>query len=225
MKKETIDRINKFGKESIPFVASISYDSPDEDIVCTEEDAPKYGISYKYCNTTASDTTPSEHLPKYNLEAHYIDFESYNDKFNRIKKLLDNGTVELVNLCVKTPLSTDVSLEEIYKHSKASLVVMLNGRFVCFTPEIFTCIEGNTITTYPMKGTISADIPNAQAVLLNNPKEHDEQVGICELMKEELSAVSTDINIDKFRYFTKVKTVKGDIWQTSSQISGSLKPE
>ena len=225
MKKETIDRINKFGKEFVPFVALISYDSPHEDIVCTVENASKYGISYKYCDNSVSTTAAAEPTPRYSFKKHYIDFESYNDKFDRVKKLLDNGTVELVNLCLKTPLSTELSLQEIYDRSKASLVVMLDGRFVCFTPEIFTCIDGSTITTYPMKGTISADIPDAQTVLLNNSKEYDEQVRICRLMKQELSAVSHNINIDKFRYFTKVQTVKGDIWQTSSQISGILKPE
>ena len=222
MKKEIIEQINHYSKTAVPFIALISYDCPDEDIVCTVEDAAKHGISFKYEGEALPNEAPP---PCYTLVPHYMDFDHYNEQFRQVKKSLDSGAVSLVNLCVKTPLSTDLSLEQIYQHSNAKLVVMLRDRFVCFTPELFVEMDAHTLTTYPMKGTISAAIADAQNVLLRNPKEHDEQVRMCQMMQQELSAVSNHIRIERFRYFTQVHTMQGTIWQTSSEISGRLLPE
>lgn len=225
MNKTTIERLNGFGRQSVPFVALISYDRPEADVVCPLEEASKHGIRFKYEDNTSESQENAEKSPHYALDIRPVDFETYKTAFEKAQQRMAKDHVGLINLCMKTGLQTDLSLAEIYRYSKAKLVVLYDRHFVCFTPEIFVEIENDTITTHPMKGTIGADVPNAREVLLNDPKEHDEQVAVCQWMQQELSAVSDDVKIDKFRYFTKVKTVKGDIWQTSSQISGRLKPE
>jgi para-aminobenzoate synthetase component 1 len=225
MNNLTVEKLNEYGRKSVPFVALISYDRPDADVVCPLEMASEQGISFRYEDDTLYNIENVQNPPNYILDIQPVDFETYKIAFDNAQQRMKKENVALINLCMKTDLQTNLSLSDIYRHSRAKLVVMYDKHFVCFSPEIFVEIENDKISTYPMKGTIGADIPNACEVLLNDPKEHNEQVAICQCMQQELSAVSTNVGIDKFRYFTKVKTVKGDIWQTSSQISGTLKPE
>lgn len=221
MKVETIEKINQLSKENSAFVAIISYDCPDNDIICPIEKTQEQGIFFKYYDKYIKRTD----IPKYACILTPVDFEIYKKAFDKVQNYIQKGDIDLINLCFKTGIETNLSLEQIYEYSNAPLVVMLRNKFVCFTPEIFVNIEGNRISTFPMKGTISANIPNAKEILLNDQKEHKEQVIICELMKNELARVSTNINVDRFRYFTHVENKNGNIWQTSSEISGILKPE
>lgn len=221
MKTETVEKINQLSKDKSAFVAIISYDCPDNDIVCPIDKIKEQGIYFKYYDKY----TKRADISKYVCNPIPVDIEIYRKAFDKVQNYLQNGDINLINLCFRTDIETNLSLKQIYEYSNAPLVVMLNNKFVCFTPEIFVNIEKNKISTFPMKGTISANIPNAKEILLNDQKEYNEQVMICELMKNELSRVSTNINIDKFRYFTHVKNKNGDIWQTSSEISGILKPE
>ena len=225
MNQTTIEQLNAYGKQSTPFLALISYDCPEADVVCPLEDASEHGIRFKYENATLANQDDTKQELRYMLDIRPVDFEIYQTAFNKTQQRMAKDNVALLNLCMKTDLQTDLSLADIYRYSKSKLVVIYDRHFVCFTPEIFVEIENDNISTHPMKGTIGAEVPNAREVLLNDQKEHDEQVAICQCMQQELSAVSTNVKIDKFRYFTKVTTVKGDIWQTSSQISGKLKPE
>lgn len=224
MNNATIKLLNEYGNHAVPFVALISYDQSETDIVCPIEEAPERGIYYRY-EEEASATNAKEPAPRYQMCAGPVDFETYKKAFDEAQYRMKQNNVRLLNLCFKTPLQIDLDLEEIYQYSKAKLVLLYEKHFVCFTPEIFVTTENGKITTHPMKGTIGADVPNAREVLLNDMKEYDEQVAICALMGNELSSVSDNVKIDSFRYFTRVKTVKGDIWQTSSQISGVLRPE
>lgn len=135
---------------------------------------------------------------------------------------MKNGDCELLNLCFPTPFKSDLKLKEIYRYSSAPLKIMLKNNFVCFTPEIFVEIENGVIKTFPMKGTIDAKIKNAKEKLLNDKKEFDEQMIVTKLMQNDLSAVASSVEIKKFRYFSKIKTRKGKILQTSSEICGIL---
>lgn len=94
--------------------------------------------------------------------------------------------------------------------------------FVCFSPETFVRIKGGRIYSYPMKGTLDASLPNAEKLLMEDRKEAAEHATIVDLIRNDLSRVAEDVRVDKYRYVDVLHTNKGDILQTSSEISGRL---
>ena len=94
--------------------------------------------------------------------------------------------------------------------------------FVCFSPETFIRIKGGRIYSYPMKGTLDASLPDAEKLLMEDRKEAAEHATIVDLIRNDLSRVAEDVRVDKYRYIDVLHTNKGDILQTSSEISGRL---
>ena len=134
---------------------------------------------------------------------------------------LKNGDTELVNLTFATEISP-VSLPEVYQNASAKYKMLYKDDWVCFSPEIFVKIEDNLIKTYPMKGTISATIPDAEATLLHNEKEIDEHHKVVRLLSDDLQKVATNVHTTRFRYVDVIKKSTGDLLQTSSEIVGEL---
>ena len=94
--------------------------------------------------------------------------------------------------------------------------------FVCFSPETFVRIKGGRIYSYPMKGTLDASLPNAEKQLMEDRKEAAEHATIVDLIRNDLSRVAENVRVDKYRYIDVLHTNKGNILQTSSEISGRL---
>jgi para-aminobenzoate synthetase component 1 len=76
-----------------------------------------------------------------------------------------------------------------------------------------------------MKGTIDASIPDAEKIILRDPKELAEHVTIVDLLRNDLSQVATDVQVSRFRYIEKIVTNQKDLLQVSSEIRGSLPPD
>ncbi|EDO9794063.1 aminodeoxychorismate synthase component I [Campylobacter fetus] len=204
--------LNSF--QNTPFIAIISYDKPDDSIICSPQNAIKLGIKFKL---NAVNQTPI----RYFLEKYPISFEEYKKSFDKVINHQRNGNSYLLNLCFKTKIKTNLNLEDIYNHSNAAAVIYKKDDFVCFTPEPFVIIKDGFIHTFPMKGTINADIPNAKELLLNDQKEFSEQAMMTDLMRNDLNMVATDVKVERFRYIERVK----NLYQTSSHISGKLRKE
>ena len=73
-----------------------------------------------------------------------------------------------------------------------------------------------------MKGTIDADIENAQNIILSDSKEIAEHNTIVDLIRNDLSLVAENVVVDEFRYLSHIQTSHRNLWQVSSQISGEL---
>jgi para-aminobenzoate synthetase component 1 len=73
-----------------------------------------------------------------------------------------------------------------------------------------------------MKGTIDANIDKAEELLLNDEKEVAEHHTIVDLIRNDLSIVATDVQVDRLMYIDRICTNRGDLLQMSSQISGQL---
>ena len=73
-----------------------------------------------------------------------------------------------------------------------------------------------------MKGTIRADIPNADHIILNDYKERAEHHTIVDLIRNDLNRVATDVRVERFRYIDRLVTNRGEILQVSSQVTGNL---
>ncbi len=93
---------------------------------------------------------------------------------------------------------------------------------MCFSPESFVKIKGKTISSFPMKGTIDATLPNAEDLILNDEKETAEHYTIVDLIRNDLNLVSKNVRVERFRFTQKIDTAKGKILQVSSEICGDV---
>lgn len=192
-------------------------DFKGEKFHCYRQDQLKhYDIEYSFNGTISSSNRP--HNPKFNP----ICIEEYTKKFNQIQEQIQAGNTYLLNLTQPTPINSDYTLHEIYTMANAPYKFRVGEEFVCFSPEPFINIEGNKIHTFPMKGTIDANIPNAIDQIIHDPKELAEHTMIVDLLRNDLGIVSKDIKVEEFRYITTIETGNKKLHQVSSHISGQL---
>ena len=230
MKQEIIDKINQLASQNEPFLFVINYQgdkafirllsdiNPEE---CLFDFEGRGNLSHAWKETWkegTSETTWQIEPPLY---------EDYERSFNIVKSNIMAGNSYLTNLTCKVPVSSNLSLEEIFHRAKGKYKLLLRRKrnltpFVCFSPETFVRIKGGRIYSYPMKGTLDASLPNAEKQLMEDRKEAAEHATIVDLIRNDLSRVAENVRVDKYRYIDVLHTNKGDILQTSSEISGSL---
>jgi len=151
-----------------------------------------------------------------------VELEKYQLAFEKVQHHIHNGDTYLLNLTMPTQVETNLSPEEIFYRSKAAYKIWLKDEFVCFSPEIFVKISDGIISSFPMKGTIDANLENARELLLNDEKEIAEHHTIVDLIRNDLSIVASDVEVNRFMYIDRISTNRGDLLQMSSQISGRL---
>ncbi len=167
----------------------------------------------------------SKNQKKIQLEKFHQSIESYQNSFDKVYKNIHFGNSYLCNLTCETEIEINLSLAEIYHHSKAKYKLLYDDKFVCFSPENFIKIKDNQIVTFPMKGTINAEIFDAENLILNDEKEKAEHYTIVDLLRNDISMVAENVEVKRFRYIDELKTESGKILQVSSEISGTLLPE
>jgi len=112
------------------------------------------------------------------------------------------------------------TLKEIYSLANAHYKLRFKDKFVCFSPEKFIQIQSDKIHTYPMKGTIDSSIEDAKNKILNDKKEMAEHIMVVDLLRNDLSIVATDVQVEEFRYITEIEAGDKKLLQVSSHISG-----
>jgi len=172
----------------------------------------------EYAFNLDSPATNSPHKPLF----YPIALEDYRQKFDSVQEHIRRGNTYLLNLTQPTLIESPYTLKEIYTMANAPYKLRVKNQFVSFSPEAFITIEGNTISTYPMKGTIDASVPNAIDTLLSDPKELAEHTMIVDLLRNDLGMVAKEIKVKTFRYITTINTGKKKLHQVSSHISGTL---
>lgn len=147
----------------------------------------------------------------------------YARRFEIVRAGLLRGDSFLANLTVRTPILTDLAPEAICRRARALYKMYYPGAFVCFSPERFVRIDADgTIDAHPMKGTIDARLPNAEARILSDPKETAEHNTIVDLIRNDLSIIADGVRVRRFRYIDRLETSAGPILQVSSEIVGRL---
>lgn len=218
---QAIERINRLSGEERPFLFIINYAqncSYVEEIGEVDASVVRYNF-----NGFANCKEPAQPLAKeVEWQVHPESFASYKRSFDCVWNQIHAGNSFLTNLTVKTPVTTNLSLEEIFFHSKAMYKLWVKDAFVVFSPEIFVRIQEGRISSYPMKGTLDASLPFAPQQLLNDPKEAAEHATIVDLIRNDLSMVASEVTVDRYRYIDTLQTHSGPILQTSSEISGRL---
>ncbi len=173
--------------------------------------------------TNDAGAVPDTH-PTPQLRVLRSDTGEYARKFRRVREGLLRGDSFLLNLTERTPIATNLTLEQIFRYSRAKYKLLFPGRFVCFSPESFVRIQGNEIASYPMKGTIDATLPDAERTLMESYKELCEHYTITDLIRNDLNMVAEEVCVRQFRYVESIRTLRGEILQTSSEITGTLSP-
>ncbi|MDP8100352.1 aminodeoxychorismate synthase component I [Phocoenobacter atlanticus] len=211
---------NQLGKQKVPFLFILDFEQQKPLIVpITEVDTS--GMMFEFFCKNNLNKKPIITKP---FEFSFIPMEyaKYKKGFELVKNHIQAGNSYLLNLTYPTQINTNYNLEELFFSAKAKYKLLLKEQFVCFSPETFVRIENNKIYSYPMKGTINANIPNAKRTLLNCKKEIAEHNTIVDLIRNDLSIVAKNIEVTKYRYLEKLNTYKGAIYQTSSEICGEL---
>ncbi len=159
------------------------------------------------------------------FKEHVMGFEQYKAAFEFVQSHLHAGNSYLLNLTFPTLIETDLDLNTIYLLSHAKYKLKYLDEFVCFSPETFVKIKQNVMYSYPMKGTIDAALPDAEQMLMNDPKEIAEHNTIVDLIRNDLSMVAKEVRLTRYRYIDKICTNNKTLLQVSSEISGKLQPD
>lgn len=209
------ERLNYHGSKKEPFLFIISYDKRSYEVIPLKnlDDDIKYSFNENIKNK----------IKKVEIDKKPISFENYKQKFESIQKEIRSGNTYLINLTTQTKIKTNHTLQKIYENANGKFKLLYKDKFVSFSPERFIKIEQNKIYTYPMKGTIDASIEDAENKILNDPKELAEHTMVVDLLRNDLGIISSNINVEKFRYIDKIEAGKKKLLQVSSKISGKLK--
>ena len=251
MKQEIIDKINRLASQDEPFLFVINYQgdkafirllsdiNPEE---CLFDFEGRGNLSHAW-KETWKEGTSEEEISETTWQIEPPLYEDYERSFNIVKSNIMAGNSYLTNLTCRVPVSCNLSLEEIFHRAKGKYKLLLRRKrtqaedkahlkeenieenltpFVCFSPETFVRIKGGRIYSYPMKGTLDASLPNAEKQLMEDRKEAAEHATIVDLIRNDLSRVAENVRVDKYRYIDVLHTNKGNILQTSSEISGRL---
>ena len=219
--QQAIQKMNNLGSQGKPFLFVIDYELK-QPIVLTLEEVEQASIFYKINDKTNVEFGKSPYEKPLYLEKYPISFQEYSKSFDFVKQAMLRGDSFLTNLTKPTPIKVNLSLQEIFQRSKAKYQLYFKDKFVLFSPEIFVKIDNGIISSHPMKGTISADIPDAETVILNDKKEFAEHTTIVDLIRNDISMISEKVWVEKFRYISRIHTHKGDLLQVSSEICGKL---
>jgi para-aminobenzoate synthetase component 1 len=154
-----------------------------------------------------------------------IPYSDYKQRFDVVMKGLLRGDSFLTNLTISTPIQVDTSLEDLFYLSDARYKFLMKDEFLVFSPETFVHIKEGTIRAFPMKGTMPAGTPGARAAILANAKEKAEHITIVDLIRNDISMVADNVQVDRFRYLDEIRTNRNTLLQVSSEISGRILPE
>jgi para-aminobenzoate synthetase component I len=223
-KDQIADKISEYVRKQVSFVFVIDF-SGTRGVVLTPEDAAREGIFFStpgFSNRAADLPGPT---PGIDFKIFPIEFHEYEKSFNKVISHLLRGDTYLLNLTFPTRIKTGLTLNDIFIYSSAPYKLLFQDKFVVFSPEIFIRTTGNRIRSFPMKGTIDASVQGAKEKILADEKEFFEHNTIVDLIRNDLSMISSNVKVDRFRYVETVITNRKTLLQVSSEISGTLLPE
>ena len=227
-KKQIILQMNDLATLHIPFLFIINYKA-DQGYVIKMDDLDAGYIQFQIeTPKTKPGTNGAGHI-KVNEERGSLQWNidplkliDYKIKFDYVQNQIHAGNSYIVNLTQPTKIKTNLSLYELYNQSNAKYKLWIKDSLLVLSPETFVRIEGHKISSFPMKGTIDASVPNAVEIILNDTKEMAEHATIVDLIRNDLSLVADRVEVKRYRYCERIKTNRQDLIQISSEITGRL---
>lgn len=223
-----IKKINELASKNIPFLFVIDFKAEEGYVISYQElderfvkfDFGENQLKLQPILTSTDNSKTDNELFSWDITP--VSFDAYLQKFNFLQTQIRLGNSYLVNLTQPTKIHSNLSLLDLYEKSRAKYKLWLNDKFTVLSPETFIQIKNGKIAAFPMKGTIDASIPQAEAVIFNDPKEKAEHATIVDLIRNDLSMVAEQVEVKRYRYIDKLSTNRIDLLQVSSEIAGEL---
>jgi para-aminobenzoate synthetase component 1 len=216
-----IEEMNALGQKKTPFLFVLDFELQKPFICKISEIQDNIFYEFPSHKKTAPFLTPKTQLQ---FQAESISPQRFEQAFREVVLQQLQGNSYLLNLTFPSTVHTNYTLSEIYATAKAKYKLYFRDECIVFSPETFITIAGNTIRTYPMKGTINANLPEAQDRILSDAKETAEHNTIVDLMRNDLSRVATHVSMTKYRFIDRIESRQGALLQVSSEITGTLTP-
>ena len=211
------EKISFFASNKTPFLVVIDFDCNNGELILASNFNNDILTSFY-----ESESNLYSPLKDIKVEKSPVNFEDYLPKILEIHEQIKAGNVYLLNFTEQTKITCDSNLREIYQASRSKFKLFYKDQFVCFSPERFVKIENNKIMTFPMKGTIDANLQGARELILTNEKEMAEHTMVVDLLRNDLSKVSKNVRVERFRYIDEICAGEKNLLQVSSEICGDL---
>ncbi len=195
MRQEIIDELNRMGAADEPFLFVIDY-------------LGEHAYVRRLCDVDAEeclyDINGRSNVPGQEgdcmrqpllWEAQMPGLEQYRRGFDVVMRNIIAGNSYLANLTCQVPVRCSLSPRDIFLRTQGRYRLYLKSapgsgaRIVCFSPEPFVRIEHGRISSFPMKGTMDASMPEARHLLMSSRKEACEHATIVDLIRNDLSRV------------------------------------
>ena len=131
----------------------------------------------------------------------------YAEKLARVQELIAAGDIYQANLTFNAAVSVGGHPIHLYKRLRlgarapyGALIFTGSLWVLSFSPELFFRLDGRTLTARPMKGTAArgfdaADDAERAEALRNDPKNRAENLMITDLLRNDLSRVSGNVQV------------------------------
>jgi para-aminobenzoate synthetase component 1 len=163
-----------------------------------------------------------------------IDFKTYIEKVNRLKKHIQRGDIYEVNFCqeffaenciIDFPMDAFFKMNEVTQAPFSAYVQFDEFSVFCGSPERFLKKEGDRLITQPIKGTAPRGSNEKEDEVIkeelrNNPKERSENIMIVDLVRNDLSQVAAkgSVKVDELCVIYSFETVHQMISTVSCEL-------
>lgn len=158
----------------------------------------------------------------------------YEAAFAHVQAMIRAGDIYQANLSFDCAVPVHGDMRALYaalrpgsKAGHGALVMTGEQWLLSFSPELFFTLNGNQLTTRPMKGTASRDSDAGRDAanalnLLSDPKQRAENLMIVDLLRNDLSrvAVPGSVRVPQLFEIEHYPTVH----QMTSTVTGCLRP-
>lgn len=159
--------------------------------------------------------------------------DEYNHKIAYLRSQIESGNTYQTNYTIRFTAPFDSNPFDYYRflqqNNQADYCAYLHFDdyyILSISPELFFKLNGEIITTKPMKGTTARGLNNQQdkqqLELLFSEKNQAENMMIVDLLRNDLSQISKSGTISVPQLYTAEKYPT--VWQLTSTIQGQLKP-
>jgi para-aminobenzoate synthetase/4-amino-4-deoxychorismate lyase len=164
-----------------------------------------------------------------------IDKATYQKRILQIKELITAGDTYQVNftdrVTLRTPLAPAEAFATLIRQQPVSYAAFLNlgdRHILSLSPELFFTLEGDQITTRPMKGTMPRGLDLAEdalaaTALQNDEKNRSEHIMIVDLLRNDLGRLCTPGTVRAEDLFTIERYET--LLQMTSTVTGTLRPD